>query len=341
MRGVGRIVAVAVAWALMAGSASAAVHVRSVSFTARDVNRTLVPCRGDGALHTIRGQLVLPDGPVPSSVTLYLHGLGYGGWFWHFTSVGGYDYATAQAAAGHASLIIDRLGYGDSDRPDGNSSCVGAQATIAHQVVQALRGGSYAAHDGRAPAFARVALAGHSLGGLIAQDEAATFHDVDALAVLAYSDLLPSTNALSTFGATATTCLTGGQSSSGAPHYAPFGQTAQQFEALMFADADPAVVAEATAMRSLDPCGDTSSVPLALAIDPLILPTIKVPVLLALADRDALFAPPLANLGRLGFIGTRDLTRTTFAGTGHAITLGRSAPAVRATIGRWLTAHGF
>jgi len=68
-----------------------------------------------------------------TSVHLYLHGGTAGEWMWHFpeTIVAGYDYATEQAELGHASVVIDTLGYGTSDHPLGTAECVGSLADIA------------------------------------------------------------------------------------------------------------------------------------------------------------------------------------------------------------------
>ena len=63
--------------------------------------------------YQVQGHITAPAGalaaPKPAA-TLYLSGHGYGEWFWHFTSVPGYDYATAEARAGLTSVTIDKLG---------------------------------------------------------------------------------------------------------------------------------------------------------------------------------------------------------------------------------------
>jgi pimeloyl-ACP methyl ester carboxylesterase len=313
----------------------------TIAFAVTNVNQTSIACAGNGGHYTVRGELVLPSPTSPASVTLYLHGLGFGDWYWAFDSVNGYDYVTSQAAAGHASVIVSELGYGSSDHPPGTALCVGSQATIAHQIVQDLRSGSYTTSAGTAPSFKRVAIAGHSLGGLIAEVEAGNFHDVNALAVLAYSDLLPSATALSTFGQSTLDCTLSPQSSGGAPGYAPFGQTTADFDSIMFYNADPAVVAAVNAKHELNPCGDITSVPAAIASNQLTLPTIKAPVLFALASNDALFTPPAAKLAATEFRGSSALTQMTFPSTGHAFTFGRSAAVVTGMIGGWLKRYGF
>jgi pimeloyl-ACP methyl ester carboxylesterase len=187
-----------------------------------------------------------------------------------------------------------------------------------------------------------VALTGHSIGGLIAQVEAATFHDVNALAVVSYSDLVPSPTALLTFARTTLACLLGPlPGGGGADGYAPFGATAADFNAIMFHDADPSVVVATDALRTRDPCGDTGSVPGALVNDALTIPSITVPVLLLIGQNDALFTPPTADFGRLEYLGSHDVTQTILPDTGHALLLGHTAPQARAALSSWLGARGF
>jgi pimeloyl-ACP methyl ester carboxylesterase len=325
---------------------AAGVVSEPVSFAVRNVNGSKVACASDGGNYVVAGHLVGPAaslrGPGPHAVALYLHGLGFGQWFWSFTAVPGYDFTRAEAAAGHVSVVIDRLGYGASSHPPGTAMCLGSQADMAHQVVQQLRAGTYSGADGLTPAFGKVALTGHSAGGAVAQIEAYSFHDVDALAVLSYADLGSSPTAVSTFAATGQVCLGGGQPAGpGQPAgYAYFGQTPQDFDAVMFHDADPAVVQAATPMRLRDPCGDTNSFPAAIATDIAMVPSIKVPVLLVFGQNDALFPPPAESNQRALFAGSPKVQSVMLADTGHALTLERSAPSTVAAVSGWLTGQG-
>src|SRR5207245_927862 len=165
------------------------------------------------------------------------------------------------ARPGVASVVVDRIGYGRSGRPPGTQSCIGAQADVAHQIVQELRSGSYALEGGVALRFVRVALAGHSAGGAITQIEAYSFHDVDGVVVLSYADLRPSLRTLAALTQAGVVCLGGGNP----PGHAPFGQSDADFQALMFHDADPKVVAAVTAMPNPEPCGDDASLLSAIA----------------------------------------------------------------------------
>jgi len=127
------------------------------------------------------------------------------------------------------SVVIDRLGYGRSDKPAGSGSCFGGQADIAHQIVQQLRSGRY---DGVvSPRFRRIALAGHSAGGLTAETEAFSFADVDAIAVIAYADQPLTPVAQVAADEAAAICARGGQpvyGTTGPAGYALLGQTVNE-----------------------------------------------------------------------------------------------------------------
>jgi pimeloyl-ACP methyl ester carboxylesterase len=318
------------------------VKTTPVTFTVNIQNTSLVPCLGAGSgPATIAGTLVAPK-PLPPNVTLYLHGLGFGRWFWHFDPGSDLDFATKLAEQGHASVFIDRLGYGDSDRPDGNQSCIGVQADIAHQIIGQLR---------TRFSFSKVALAGHSAGGAVAEVAAYSFPDVDAAIVVSYADQ----------GASADTLLAflqgGGECLSSSDHYGHFGQTDADFAHLMFntprpttgklplldsdPTADPSVIAAVTAMREPDPCGDYNSIPAEIAFSQLLLSQIRTPVLQVCGDKDAVFPPPACDLQALHFLANPQFTHLTIAGAGHAITLGTTAAAFRDGVSCWLSDHGF
>jgi pimeloyl-ACP methyl ester carboxylesterase len=326
----------------VAAPAAAPVVSHMVSFLVNNSNSSAVPCRSDGASYSIHGRLVGPANQFnplnPSrAVVLDLHGLGYGQFFWDFEILPGYDWSDAMASHGVASLIVDRLGYGVSSHPPGMQSCIGAQADIAHQVVQALRGGGYTMDAASGLSFARVGLAGHSAGGAIAQAEAYSFRDVDALMILSWADLGASPKMLSDLAQAEGVCLSGGNP----PGYAPLGQTKEEYQALMFHDADPAVEGQATRLRKADPCGDDSSIPAAVATDSREVASIQVPVLLAIGADDAMFPPPAQDRQRGLFTGSRDVTAITVQDTGHALSLERSAPYTRDAVAAWLCKRSF
>jgi hypothetical protein len=319
------------------------VRVSSVTFDVTNTNASDVPCSTDAGRYSIHGQLFLPPRGTPAGVTLYLHGLGFSSYFWHFTAVPGYDYATTQAEQGHASVIIDRLGYGASSIPPGTVSCVGGQASIAHQVIQALRSGQYE-EAGHSPSrFSRVGLVGHSLGGEVAEIEAHSFHDINALAVAGWADQGYSPLSLSAFGQLGAQCITGGDPAGpgGSGGYGSYGATAAAYDALMFHDADPAVVAAANAMRTEDPCGDVESILTAVAIDVAKIGTIDVPIAYAWGDSDGNYlGAAWWQLQQPLYSSSPKVTGIGLSDTGHAVTLERSAPTFRTLMAEWLTQNG-
>jgi pimeloyl-ACP methyl ester carboxylesterase len=326
---------------------AASADVIPVAFSVRNTNSSLVPCPSDGARYVARGHLVAPQGalaqPGPHAVTLYLHGLALGEFFWRFTAVPGYDYATEMAGLGHISVVIDRLGYDSSGKPQGTQICAGSEADIAHQIVRRLRNGTYQVASPPAPRFDRVALAGHSYGSLVSQVEAYSYRDIDALVVMAWADTGFTPFGLTTLVQTGLVCAQGGQRSegtSGPTGYAYLGQRPADFRKAMFASATPSVVAAATALRNRDPCGDTAA-PHAIVEDLLLIPTITVPVLLVYGEKDALFTVQGGERQRLLYAGSSDVTFVSLPNTGHALTLEQTAPLLRAEVSNWLGARGF
>ncbi|MEV0338217.1 alpha/beta hydrolase [Nocardia sp. NPDC050713] len=318
---------------------------REVVFSVRNTNTSGVPCGTDGATYDVRGHLTGPldklAGASAESVSLYLHGLELGEWFWRFDDAPGYDHTREMAAHGHVSVTIDRIGYGSSGQPSGLLSCVGGQADVAHQIVQQLRSGRYTAAEG-AVAFERIALLGHSLGGAVAQVATYSYGDVDALGVLSYSDLALSGETLVgtlTWGAT---CLSGGQrSTAGAPGYAYLTPSLASFQDNFLAQSPPEVRAPASAQRELNPCGDMVTLTEATAIDLARLGQVTVPVLIVAGGRDRVFDVDRARLQGNLFTGSRDVTTHVIDQATHGLTLEPTAVEFRRLLGDWLTARGF
>jgi pimeloyl-ACP methyl ester carboxylesterase len=345
------VAAFAVPQASARGRATAS---KAVTFSVQNVNRSKLACGTDGATYQVKGHLVGPRATIASSsrrrkhpraATLYLHGLGFGEWFWNFSAVPGYDYASLQAKSGHTSVVIDRLGYDSSGHPDGNRSCLGGQADIAHQVVQQLRKGTYTVEPGKAVRFKKIALAGHSAGSGIADIEAYSFKDVDALIVMSFSySNLP--RAQIALGPTRDKCLAGGDPAEpGLPSgYAFYGQpTAPDFQSIMFANANATkpVLDAASALRNRDPCGDTNTLVPALLQERAQVGKIKVPVLTICGTKDALYSSLGCGQQEERYTHSRSRTLELVKGAGHALTLERTAGTFRKKVGRWLKRRGF
>jgi pimeloyl-ACP methyl ester carboxylesterase len=89
----------------------------------------------------------------------------------------GYRAAPAIAASGYPVLALDRVGYGESSHPDGDSLDFTTSAGYVHEVIQAVRGGAL----GFVPPA--VVLLGPSVGGDLTIVEAGTYRDVDGAIV--------------------------------------------------------------------------------------------------------------------------------------------------------------
>ena len=332
--------------AALAAPASAATVELPVAFEVTNTNTSRVPCPSDGRSYTVSGHLVAPEAELASgspAVTLYLHGLGYGEFYWRFQAVPGYDFAGAQARAGHASVVIDRLGYDSSGHPDGRDSCTGSEADVAHQIVGALRSGSYriGARDG--VPFSRVALAGHSMGSIISQVEAYSFRDIDALVITAYADQGQTPLLLSEAAKTGLVCASGGQAAEGGGPggYAYFGQTPEDSRAMMYQNASPAVIAAAGALRNLDPCGLIGSTSQTQLVNHVELGSVSVPVLVVCGSEDAIFGADGCSRQQDHYSGSPDVSTVMIGGTGHALALERTRKRFQSTVSSWLGARGF
>ena len=323
-----------------------------VSFQVVNRNRTAIPCLGapDGRTYTVRGTLVAPRAALDAAnpaVALYLHGLGYSSAFFRFRDVPGYDYGLQQARAGHASVTVDRLGNpARDDLPDGNATCIPAQADMADQVVRGLRAGDVTGRVGRdaVPSFRRVVLAGHSLGGFITQVAQYSFGSADAIAVISHTDV-PSPTALTAFADAGAACVATPQRSrdtAGSPGYAAFGRTDDDFARQHFFDIDPAVARATIARRNRDPCGDLLSALQALAVDQVATRTsITAPVLVISGSNDALFTPPTNALqANTAYPRSREVRLVELPRTGHAVTLGRTHEDFRRSMDEWLRDQG-
>lgn len=324
-----------------AGAGGAAVASRAVDFTVDNVNGSLLPCEADGTRHVLHGRLVGPaallDDAVVPEITVYVHDFATGDWFWRFPDRR-HNFARQMARAGQVSLVFDRLGYDDQDAVDGNATCLGAQADMVHQVVQQLRSGEYDSRSAH-PRAGKVVLAGHSVGGAIAELEAASFGDVDGLALMSWSDSGPSARAVQEADVQTQTCMGGGDPRVDRPGYAYYGQSRRDFRELLFRSAAPAVQREAAHLRNPDPCGD------ALTLAPLVTEnnestrSIGVPVLLLFGADDVLNRPEGIQLQQQAYQPGTEVTTHVLAGTGSALPLEESAPKTRRIVAAWLCSH--
>ena len=318
----------------------------AVTFTVRNTNTSKFACTSDGATYQVRGHITGPAKALasasrkkrkrPKAATLYLHGLGVAEWLWYFPAVPSYNYALQQAKAGHVSVTVDRLGYGASSHPDGNQICIGSEADVAHQLVQALKSGSYAVAAGKPIRYKRIALAGHSAAGEISILEAYSYRDVNAVIVVAFSfSNLPVANIA--FGNQRNSCQAG---TGPQPGYAYFGQPGAEFAKTFFHSATTAVRAAAVPLHPPDPCGANLSLTDALNKQAAGVRTIKVPALEICGANDVLYATYGCE-AQIERFASKDKKSIIVKNAGHGLPLEKPARTFRAKVGRWLSRRGF
>jgi len=333
--------AVVLCTAAPASAQDARVSARAVSFEVDNVNRSKLACATDGQRYTIRGHIVGTRAQLrdASAVTLYLHGIGFGEFFWRSKVARGYDFAAGMARRGHVSVVIDRLGYGRSDKPAGFGSCFGGHADMAHQIALQLRSGDYG--GATSPSFDRVALVGHSAGGLTSEVAAFSFGDIDAIGVLAYADQ-PLTPSVQRARPTSRPRSAPREASRRCSPPAPADtrcsvRRSSTPSPAFFYSVRPQVFADVFPLLSRNPCGDLASyVPAPNSTLPN-LASITVPVLYVEGTQDALYPPPAGRAQAARYTGSSGVTFRSLPRTGHALTFERGRVALQRHVARWLS----
>ncbi len=147
---------------------------------------TLSP--SDTDVYSVFGVLCSRGSIYQKTALVTLHGSTYSHLYWDFPfQPETYSFVRRATAAGYAVLNIDRIGIGRSDHPPAAEVTIGADAHVVHQIVQVLRGGDLVVPSFGRIRAERVALVGHSLGSVIAIEEAATYGDVDGIVLTGVS----------------------------------------------------------------------------------------------------------------------------------------------------------
>lgn len=288
-----------------------------------------------GKTYTINGELVRPEGCV-SSVLLALHGLSYGSWAWDFPlRPETYSVAQALAGRGYAMVAIDELGYGTSagqgapDHPNGYTLSVESYADMTAQIARQLRAGTYGG-----PAFPHVGLIGHSAGSEIVELTAGANPGlIDALIATGYTHV-PFVNIDWLQREWVQDNVRAAQSD-----YEYFETNPETRAADMYnlAKADADVVALDTSKANLTPSGEIFSI--GSQPSRWVMPSIRVPVLLVLGEKDTLFPGSFGANEMLHFAGATDKTLQVVPDAGHVFMLQQNAPVANAGIADWLDAH--
>ncbi|MFD6354962.1 alpha/beta hydrolase [Nocardia tengchongensis] len=143
-----------------------------------------IPVQLSGRTEHMWGEICDPVGGPSAVLQVLIPGITYDHHYWDMPGFDGkYSYPRYAAAAGYSTLAIDRLGTGNSSRPAALDVTTVSHADTVHQLVQAVRRGDLGER------WNTVVTVGHSLGTLIAEQEAAVYRDVDG--VIATGWLIP------------------------------------------------------------------------------------------------------------------------------------------------------
>ncbi|MGQ0630986.1 MAG: alpha/beta hydrolase [Sporichthyaceae bacterium] len=310
-----------------------------ISFEVTNTNTSKVTCSSDGKDYTVRGIVVGPKKAIEAgdAATLYLHAVTWGAYYFNL-DIPGHNYAQSMAERGHVSVLIDRLGYGNSGKPNGLETCFGSEADVAHQIVDQLRDGSYRQRGTTSPAsYDKVFISGSSVGGLTAHIVAYSYGNVDGVFNQAWGDFTagPYTGAESLdIGAR---CAQGGDP--GAPvFYAQFAKNSR--DTFYFADAKPEVRA-AVPPSNPDPCGQFASIPAGIGADIAPLGEIDVPVLVMFGTGEVVFpSPPSMEQMAARYVGSPKVTKLLIEGASHYPIVEQGFPQMVDGASAWLKEYG-
>ena len=292
----------------------------------------------DGAVeHEVHAELFRPDGELPATVQLLVPGFTYDHRYW--TVPGTYHYAAAMVRAGYAVLALDRIGTGASSRPPAREVTAASNTAVLHQVVQALRTGGHGL-----PAFERVVTVGHSYGAGIVLMEAAAHHDVAGVVVtgMLHTQAPLHARARQMFHQANDDPMLGGSAAGYPADYATHlpGKRALLLEAPGGVEPDISDYNERIKSTATIGEGDT----LAQTYDPAVSRAVDVPTLVVVGDQDQLFSagedgkpeiePALAR-EQACFSPAAGLEVSVVAGSGHALTIHRTAPDFFESVRDW------
>ncbi len=147
----------------------------------KDLNLQVAPTAtsGDFNMHAVL------DSPGPTegrTLMILVSGSTYDHTYWDSPVDGGqYSFVDAANRAGYATLNLDRLGLGSSDKPPADLTTIQDQADELHQIIQSLKSGELSSYG-----FSKIVLVGHSLGSAIVQTEAGEHSDANAIVLTGF-----------------------------------------------------------------------------------------------------------------------------------------------------------
>lgn len=134
-------------------------------------------------------QLCLPESQdEKKTVEIAVHGYGFDHKYWDFGGAGSkYNYVEAALKAGHGILIFDRLGTGDSAKPDGITEVqTPTETEITAELIKYLR------NKPNGTDFERVIGVGHSYGSVLLINVASKYPELlDASVITGFAPYGP------------------------------------------------------------------------------------------------------------------------------------------------------
>jgi pimeloyl-ACP methyl ester carboxylesterase len=281
--------------------------------------------------YNVRGTLNNPQGSADNVLLLLLHGGSYTRQYWDWpyrpTIYSFVNWATHSALA---TLRIDRVGSGVSDRPPAEEVTFPAHAYAVHQIISQLR-----------DRWTHIILIGHSMGSATALLEASTFTDIDGLVLTGVTHRPDETFRASVSGQLHPALLdpqfSDQQGLDGYVTSVPGTRRAPFYAGPWVEDA---VVAQDEATKSTMTVGEMST--FRLAHDPAVSGRLTVPTMLINGDLDRLIsAEPLHTTDihekePLFYEAVADFTTALLPETGHCACQHLTAPMHHALIVEWV-----
>lgn len=275
----------------------------------RDLVLSVAPTAtsGDFDMHAIL------DSPGPTQgrpLMILVSGFSYDHQYWD-SPVGDGKYSFVEAAnkAGYATLNLDRLGLGASDKPPADLTTIQEQADELHQIIQSIKSGALSSYG-----FSKIVLVGHSLGSAIAQTEAGAYQDADALVLTGFRHEVNPAGAGEFINSIH-------PAAGEPPGYLTLDDRSFLFDT---GHTSPGVLAwDASHIGT----GTAAELNFGFALDPARSAGISVPVLEVVGDHDLLFQtdPSTFATERGFYANSRDFEQLIVKNAGHDVTLGKNA----------------
>ncbi len=288
----------------------------------------------DPTLYKMVTYLTIPGDLKSTTLLTLVSGATYDHNYWDLPNVATkYSLVDAAAKQGYATLNLDLIGRGGSDRPDGSLLSEQTQAYAIHQVVQYMQGAGAGTYG-----LDKTVLVGHSVGSIDSIIEDAAYHDVSGLVLTGFQHY---------FGADAGPVIGSNVLTSQDPNprlnvYPPNYKTAPDSvrRAYYGPTVDPKVLAEDIATKSVISVGEDKAVP-SYVTNTALSDQVDVPVLTLTGQNDGFFgsANPLtqATVEGQNFTGSPSFQDIVIPGTGHDLQLSPTAPETDGILLNWIS----